>query len=181
MVKFIKGDLVKQCNEFSVIIHGCNCFHTMGAGIARTISDTWPGALEADKLSPYGSMEKLGDFTSLELENPTNKKRLKIINAYTQHNWSRKTSTNYAPPVDYEAIQQVMESLKIRETGKEIGIPLIGAGLAGGNWDLILEIIKKELEDEDVTIIEFDENYSGKDYSKDYTEIISMEYVQRTY
>mgnify|MGYP001795501660 FL=1 len=38
-MKTIKGDLVKLAikGEFDLIIHGCNCFCTMGAGIAKTI------------------------------------------------------------------------------------------------------------------------------------------------
>lgn len=35
----IKGDLIKLAidSEFDLIIHGCNGFCTMGAGIAKTI------------------------------------------------------------------------------------------------------------------------------------------------
>lgn len=35
-MKTIKGDLIQLAlaNEFDVIIHGCNCFCTMGKGIA---------------------------------------------------------------------------------------------------------------------------------------------------
>ena len=37
----IKGDLIKFAinGKFDVIIHGCNCFCTMGAGIAKTIKE----------------------------------------------------------------------------------------------------------------------------------------------
>ena len=35
-MNIVKGDLIKSAKEgqFDVIIHGCNCFNTMGAGIA---------------------------------------------------------------------------------------------------------------------------------------------------
>ena len=35
-MKIIKGDLIALANQghFEVITHGCNCFCTMGAGIA---------------------------------------------------------------------------------------------------------------------------------------------------
>ena len=38
-MKIIKGDLIKLAlqGEFDVIVHGCNCFCTMGAGIAKSI------------------------------------------------------------------------------------------------------------------------------------------------
>lgn len=38
---------------------------------------------------------------------------------------------------------------------KRIGLPLIGAGLAGGDWNIIEKIIGKELKDMDVTIVKF--------------------------
>ena len=42
----IKGDLIKLAikGDFDVIIHGCNCFCTMGAGIAKSIKTAFPEA-----------------------------------------------------------------------------------------------------------------------------------------
>jgi hypothetical protein len=37
--------------------------------------------------------------------------------------------------------------------GKKIGLPMIGAGLAGGDWDHIKYLIQKELRDCQVTIV----------------------------
>jgi O-acetyl-ADP-ribose deacetylase (regulator of RNase III) len=36
MIKYVDGDLIKLAlkGEFDVIVHGCNCFCQMGAGIA---------------------------------------------------------------------------------------------------------------------------------------------------
>jgi O-acetyl-ADP-ribose deacetylase (regulator of RNase III) len=43
--------------------------------------------------------------------------------------------------------------MKQKFSGKKIGLPLIGAGLASGNWETIESIIKEELLDEDVTVV----------------------------
>ena len=45
-----KGDLIQKARagEFDVIVHGCNCFCTMGAGIAKTIKQVFPAAYLAD-------------------------------------------------------------------------------------------------------------------------------------
>jgi O-acetyl-ADP-ribose deacetylase (regulator of RNase III) len=40
--------------------------------------------------------------------------------------------------------------------GKHIGLPLIGAGLAGGDWEVIKNIIQTELADCNVTIVHYD-------------------------
>ena len=41
--------------------------------------------------------------------------------------------------------------------GKRIGYPLIGAGLAGGDWKKISNIIDEELTDEAHTLVEFEQ------------------------
>lgn len=48
-MKVIKGDLVELALEgkFDVIIHGCNCFNTMNAGIAKQIKRIFSEANEA--------------------------------------------------------------------------------------------------------------------------------------
>jgi O-acetyl-ADP-ribose deacetylase (regulator of RNase III) len=40
-MKFVKGDIIDiaKRGKFDVIIHGCNCFNTMGACIAKTIKN----------------------------------------------------------------------------------------------------------------------------------------------
>ena len=40
-MNIVKGNLVTLAlaGEFDVIIHGCNCFNTMGSGVAKDIGD----------------------------------------------------------------------------------------------------------------------------------------------
>ena len=40
--------------------------------------------------------------------------------------------------------------------GKSIGLPKIGCNLAGGDWNIVREIIRRELKDMDVTIVHYD-------------------------
>ena len=49
-MKIVAGDLLQLAldDHFDVIIHGCNCFCTMGAGIAASIRLEFPEALSAD-------------------------------------------------------------------------------------------------------------------------------------
>ncbi len=48
-----------------------------------------------------------------------------------------------------------MKQIKRDFSGKRIGFPKIGAGLAGGDWERIAEIIKTELAGEDLTLVEY--------------------------
>jgi O-acetyl-ADP-ribose deacetylase (regulator of RNase III) len=41
---------------------------------------------------------------------------------------------------------------------KKIGLPKIGCGLAGGDWNIVRQIIERELIDMDVTIVNFNHN-----------------------
>ena len=60
-MKTVKGDLIKLAleNEFDVIIHGCNNFVNMGAGIAKTIKQHFPEAYRADLDTTKGDKNKL--------------------------------------------------------------------------------------------------------------------------
>jgi O-acetyl-ADP-ribose deacetylase (regulator of RNase III) len=134
------GDLIQKAKagEFDVIIHGCNCYCTMGAGIAKTIKQVFPAAYQADLATIVGDKTKLGTYSVAQLT--TAGKTLTILNAYTQFDWrgpGRKA--------DYEAIRQVFRRVKQEYATKRIGYPAIGAGLAGGDWATIASIIEEEL------------------------------------
>jgi len=137
------GDLIKlaQSGEFDVIIHGCNCFCTMGAGIALQIKKNYPKAYEEDCKTSKGDKGKLGSFTYSE-------EGVVVVNAYTQYHWRGPQ-----PRVDYEAVRSVFKALKLKFSGKRFGYPLIGAGLAGGDWNIISNIIDEELNLEDHTLV----------------------------
>ena len=65
MMKTIKGDLIKLAEEgkFDVIIHGCNCFHAMGGGIAKQLADKYPQVEEVDRQTTFGDRNKLGSYS----------------------------------------------------------------------------------------------------------------------
>lgn len=149
-MKTVKGDLIQLAlsGEFDVIIHGCNCQNAMGAGIAKTIKQVFPKAYAADQATEKGSRDKLGTFSYARVA--SSEYELVIVNAYTQFHWKGK-----GLKADYDAIQRVMKSIKSEFSGMRIGYPLIGAGLAGGDWSVISAIIDKELSGEDHTLVQF--------------------------
>lgn len=149
-MKTIHGDLIKLALEdkFDVIIHGCNCFCTMGAGIAKQIKEIFPEAYEADQKTEFGSKDKLGTYSSAKVTRENNE--IIIINAYTQYSHGGSGIL-----VDYEALRSVFKKIKSNFSGKRIGYPMIGAGLAKGDWNIISEIIDKKLNGEDHTLVEY--------------------------
>ena len=149
-MRVIQGDLVKLAmdKEFDIIIHGCNCYCAMGAGIAKAIRDTFPEAWDADLKTEKGSPGKLGTISYATVSRDDHK--ITIVNGYTQYHW--KGSGTLA---DYNAIRAVMRHVKAKFSGKRIGYPKIGAGLAKGDWNKISKIIDKELAGEKHTLVEF--------------------------
>ncbi len=149
-MKIIQGDLIKLAlaGEFDVIVHGCNCFCTMGAGIAKTIKQKFPAAYQADLATAKGEKAKLGKISHSTIELP--KGNLIVVNGYTQYHWK-----GYVVKADYEAIRQVFKAIKDNFSRLRIGYPAIGAGLAGGNWTIIAQIIEEELAGENHTFVEY--------------------------
>lgn len=150
-MKTIKGDLVKltKRGEFDFMIHGCNCFHTMGSGIAAQVKKEFPSAFDADLETEKGSFLKLGSFSMAKDINDLNQPAY-IINAYTQYRYGIDDGPyDKFVHVDYTAIRlffrTLVSDMKIfTHDQKKIGFPMIGAGLAGGDWDIIKKIIEEE-------------------------------------
>lgn len=148
-MKRIKGDLIHLAQEgqFDLIIHSCNCFCTMGAGIAKQIRSQFPQAWEADLATQSGDRSKLGSYSKACINTPSG--RLHVINAYTQYHYSGDGVL-----VDYDAVTKVFTALKNQFHGQRMGYPQIGAGLAGGDWKIISEIIDSALDGETHTLVE---------------------------
>ena len=159
MIVYKNGDLLKSGAE--VIVHGCNCYNVMGAGVAQMIKHKWPRALSADRAfsgqhqGPHldRTQEMLGKFSQAGLA--TVEKPL-IINLYTQHGYSSGRRQ-----LDYEALYSGMERLhkllrSLVPPKCRIAMPKIGAGLAGGDWDIIELMINKVFGDREVEVWLYD-------------------------
>lgn len=149
-MKIIQGNLITLAkrNYFDIIVHGCNCFCTMGAGIAKAIKSEFPEAYEADCQTPKGDKNKLGTISYAQINRDG--MNLTVVNGYTQFNYSGSGIL-----VDYDAVASVFSSIKQQFSGQKIGYPKIGAGLAKGDWQIISSIIDRELTKEDHTLVEF--------------------------
>lgn len=148
MIQIIKGDLIKLAKEgrFDVIVHGCNCWCTMGSGIALAIRTNFPEAWEADLNTNFGE-NKLGTYTVAISDHVT------VVNAYTQYDYGHDGRDRF----DYDGFRKICKALAKRFHKHRFGFPKIGTGLAGGDWLRIMQIIQDELGEENITIVEFDQ------------------------
>ena len=149
-MRTLPGDLLQLAidGQFDVIIHGCNCQCQMGKGIALSIKRQFPEAYAADCQTSKGDAAKLGSVSIAEVER--HGRVFHIVNGYTQYHWR-----GVGVKADYEAIRGVMKTVRSTFSGKRIGYPKIGAGLAGGDWEVIRAIIDEELADENHTYVEY--------------------------
>jgi O-acetyl-ADP-ribose deacetylase (regulator of RNase III) len=187
MYQEIYGDLIELAKQgkFDVIAHGCNCFCTMGAGIAvpmklafgcdkftmerkEELVYSHPEDEEGSMVSTgnWGDINKLGqiDYKTIAYNTNTGRNLIgyslpkpEFIIEFTVVNAYTQYHWNRdTKPFDYEAFTLCMRKMNHTFKGMHIGLPQIGSHLAGGDWELIKVIIQKELKHCDVTIVIFD-------------------------
>jgi O-acetyl-ADP-ribose deacetylase (regulator of RNase III) len=150
MIEYVEGNLLKS--DCDVVVQGCNCFCTQNSGIARQIRDACPEAYEADYMTVRGDRNKLGTLTYADVNFRY------WVNLYTQY--------RYGVGVDhfsYDTFPKGLKSLADAVTEWEndnsktlkVGMPLIGAGLAGGDWSLIEAMIEDAFPDRTIYIYKY--------------------------
>lgn len=162
MLKYKVGDLLDAAlsGDVNVIAHGCNCYNTMGSGIAPQIKRFFPAAYQVDLATKKGDKGKLGTFTYAQMWagecGSDSNHCIGIYNLYTQFGfWGRnKGLRDLDYNAMYDAFDAMTKDLNNFDGLIKIGLPKIGAGLAGGDWDIIEVIIEKTLiaSGHDVTI-----------------------------
>lgn len=140
----IDGDLIKLTKEgkFDIIAHGANCQKMMGAGVAKQIREHFPPVYLVDKEDIREPISRLGDFTKYE----SCSGRI-ILNLYTQFYGG--------PNLNLDALKLCLSKVNYLYAGKHIGLPKIGCGIAGGDWEIVKEIIKTHLTSCKVTIVNY--------------------------
>lgn len=148
-----------KCVEFGnilsvqsgLIVHGCNAQGVMGGGVALAIKTKYPAAYEAYanycRQRKQSGLPLLGTIIPQRVGNNSlfTGPELWILNAITQENFGREPCKRY---VSYQALASCFkEVVKIaNETGLDVHYPLIGAGLGGGDWAVISDIIDSAFE-----------------------------------
>ena len=140
-MEIIKGDVFDSfLYPNSMVVHGCNAQGVMGSGVAKVVRNDFPAAYYEYVRKYEESGLKLGDVIPVMVL-PSRY----IINAITQEFYGRD-GRRY---VNYHAIEACFGQVKKFAEQNNIGTinyPMIGAGLGGGKWDEIAEIIDRQLE-----------------------------------
>lgn len=138
-ITYVKGDMVVHLaskEHLDAYAHQCNCFCRMGRGIAPLLARVVPGLRDADNSTPLGDKKKLGTFSQAVHPNGA-----AVFNLYGQFHW-QQFKVALGRNTDYKALETALKSMREHllkaswSLGREVtlGMPLIGCGLAGGDW-----------------------------------------------
>lgn len=146
MIIYKKDNLLEATED--IIAHGCNISGGFGSGVAGQIAKQWPFAREAYLKIHRTRGWSLGEVQTFHVVTP-----YKIIsNCITQKEYLPRGVCH----ADYNAIRTCMETVKRigKNSNQSIAIPKIGCGLAGGDWNVVKEILEDVFQDYDVTVYE---------------------------
>lgn len=136
-IKYVKGDATAPIGEGSKIIpHCCNNENRWGAGFVLALSKKWK--------QPEIAYHMLKNMTLGNVQFVRVEDTIIVANMIGQDGVEIK---NGIPPVRYNAIRECL--IKVNEeailTGSSIHCPRFGAGLSGGSWEIIEQIIKETI------------------------------------
>lgn len=122
-------------NNKLIIVHQVNCKGVMGAGFAKQVKDKYPQLYERYKIMCKSCNPKdlLGKIMVYEAEDKI------IVSIFSQEDYGTdKCQTNYS------AMEKGLHTLR-KIYPKEIVIApyKIGCGLAGGDWTIVSQLLKK--------------------------------------
>ncbi len=133
MMNVVKGNLLEVTH--GVLAHQVNCVGVMGAGVARQVADKYPVVYAEYKrlCRERSANELLGTVQIVQVNN------LRIANVFGQRGYGRgQRHTNYVAL--RLALTRLAETMM---PGERISFPYgIGCGLAGGDWDVVSQIIE---------------------------------------
>lgn len=152
MFKKVNGDiLIPETRGRKVIVcHQVNCKGVMGAGLAKQIRDTCPGVFDSYRceVMRITAARYSSGNPSVGLGNvlfcPVKEKGFTVANLFAQDGYGRDRQYT-----DYDALRKCLNLVhRYAATSKAdvIRIPYkMGCGLAGGDWGVVLGIMKDTL------------------------------------
>lgn len=131
MMNNIVGDLLARSR--GILVQGCNAQGKMGSGLAKAVRDQFPKAYD-DYIAAHAAHGlRVGQVVFSVVRSTGSTPTLVIANAITQEFYGRDPNRRY---VDYDGVQRAFEAIAhaARTWDLPVFYPLIGCGLANGQW-----------------------------------------------
>ena len=174
MIKYVKGDLFEHIDQDCVIAHCCNDVGAWGAGFVLAINKNL--GMEPRNSFINASQNLLYDLGNVDycrvVKHETRATvggpvkvpgsiAITVANMCGQHGVTGASTGDLrvAKPIRYAALVHCMEDVRsyVDQFPQPILCPKFGSGLAGGNWELIRELIDEIWGAYDVTIVSLEE------------------------
>lgn len=136
----IKGNLLDI--DTGIICHGVNCMGVMGSGVAKQIRNTYPLAYNeyvkfCRKREPH---DLLGCYQLVKVTDT-----LHISNMFTQLLYGNDGIRYVHYDEVANSFEALCKTLQFDGYTGTIYFPKIGAGLGGGNWNIIEKILDETI------------------------------------
>lgn len=132
MIRYYQGDLLSVKN--GLILHGVNCQRKMASGVAKAIREAYPQVYDSYMdISKEEMLEWIGRIQLVKIDDS-----LTIGNAFTQKYYGYDGKLY----LSYDALFDCFTQLG-QLNFKSVHIPKIGCGLAGGDWEIVENLIQR--------------------------------------
>ena len=152
ITQYIKGNIVDLFKSGHMVAHGCNCFHSMGAGVAGQLAKACKYIPAIDKETGWGDESKLGTYSVATITHGPGENDVHCFNLYTQYHPGRN--------LDYGALVNCLQALNNWASNKiappTVYMPRIGCGIAGGDWNKVCVLINMFTENMKIVIVDWD-------------------------
>ncbi len=126
-----------------IIVHGCNARGVMGAGVAKAVKKRYPDAYRLYRGVYERQGLAVGQIVPYLVPSGGAPPELIIVNAIIQQNYG-----TYRRQVDYDGLLHCFVQIPYLAKAyglQDVHFPLIGCGLAGGDWSVVEAIIERTL------------------------------------
>lgn len=155
-LRFCIGDATQPTGDGpKILCHVCNDIGSWGRGFVLAISARW--SKPEARFRAWHREGPLGGFSLGAVQFvAVADNDIEIANMISQHGIRR--GPNGKPPICYNALGECLERVATRakETSASVHMPRIGAGLAGGDWDIIEQLIRKHLCEKSIHVTVYD-------------------------
>jgi O-acetyl-ADP-ribose deacetylase (regulator of RNase III) len=137
-IEYVKGDATRPQGQGNKIIsHICNNRNRWGAGFVLALSAKWS---YPEQFYRARQEYPLGEVDVLQVEDD-----IYVANMIAQHDIKPDLDNN--PPIRYDALREALVKVNRIAVEKDATIhaPKFGAGLAGGDWNIIEKIIEETI------------------------------------
>lgn len=146
-MKYVKGDLFDHVGpnkgkKITIIAHVCNDIGAWGAGFVVPLGKKYPDSRDLYLALDQRNLGEIQLVTTIE-------GGVMVANMIAQHGIGPSfEGDKMIPPIRYDALKQCMYAVReaariMQQNGYtvEVACPMFGAGLAGGDWPTIEQMI----------------------------------------